>query len=91
LSFYSVLGGTVEALDAQMLFDSLEEQLDLPAATIELSGERRQVEVFVQKRTRNQVSILQILHCRYNRWARRPTYSSALFTLVRRVQPKNRA
>ncbi len=37
-----VLGGAEEALDAQVLLDPLKEQLDLPAAFVELrDGERR--------------------------------------------------
>lgn len=50
MRFDRILGDTVEALDAQMLFDPFEEQLDLPAATIELSeGQRGQIEVVGQK------------------------------------------
>ena len=45
-----VLGGAEEALDAQVLLDPFEEQLDLPAAFVEpCDGERRQGEVVCQK------------------------------------------
>ena len=35
LGLHGVLGGAVEALDAQVLLDPLEEQFDLPAATVQ--------------------------------------------------------
>jgi hypothetical protein len=35
LRFYCVFAGPVESLDAQVLLDPFEEQLDLPAALIE--------------------------------------------------------
>ncbi len=35
LGFDGILGGTVEALDPQVLLDPFEEQLDLPAALVE--------------------------------------------------------
>ena len=40
LSFDGVLGGAIEALDAQVLLDPLEEQLDLPAALVQLGDGR---------------------------------------------------
>ena len=50
LGFDGVLGGAVEALDAQVLLDPFEEQLDLPAAFVELGdGQRRQGEVVGQE------------------------------------------
>ena len=46
LRLHGVLRGSIEPLDAQMLLDPLEEQLDLPAALVELAnGHGRQVEV----------------------------------------------
>ncbi len=46
LSFDGVLGSAIEALDAQVLLDPLEEQLDLPAAFVEPGdGDRRQAEI----------------------------------------------
>ncbi len=45
-----ILAGAVEPLDPKMLVDPLEEQFDLPAATIQLrDGQRRQVEVVGEK------------------------------------------
>jgi hypothetical protein len=38
LSAQGVLGSAVEILDAQVLFDPLEEQFDLPTAAIELGN-----------------------------------------------------
>ena len=50
LRLHRVLGGAVEALDAQVLFDPLEEQLDLPAASVKRAdGECWQDEVVGQK------------------------------------------
>ncbi len=50
LGLDGVLGGAEEALDAQVLFDPFEEQLDLPAAFVEPGdGERRQGEVVGQE------------------------------------------
>jgi len=50
LSFDSILAGAVEGLDKQVLLDPFEEQLDLPAAAIQLgNGVRRQVEVVAQE------------------------------------------
>ena len=46
----SVLGGTEERLDAKMLLDPLEEQFDLPAATIQFAdGKGGQVETVGEK------------------------------------------
>ncbi len=46
LSLQGILGSAVELLDAQVLFDPFEEQLDLPTAAIELGDrQRRQAEV----------------------------------------------
>ena len=36
MGFHCVLGGAVEGLDTQVLFDPFEEQFDLPAAAVEL-------------------------------------------------------
>ena len=41
LSFYSVLGGAVEPLDTQMLFDPFEEQFDLPTTFVERTNSER--------------------------------------------------
>ena len=50
LSLHGVVGRAVESLDPQMLFDPLEEQLDLPAALVESRDrERRQREVVGQE------------------------------------------
>ena len=50
MRLHGVLGGAVKRLDAQILFDPFEEQLDLPAATIKLrDGQRRQVEIVGQE------------------------------------------
>ena len=50
LGFDGVLAGAEEAFDAQVLLDPLEEQLDLPAAFVELGdGQRRQREVVGQE------------------------------------------
>jgi hypothetical protein len=50
LSLDGILAGAVEPLDPKILFDLLEEQFDLPAATIQLrNGQRRQVEVVCEK------------------------------------------
>ncbi len=50
LGLDGVLGVAEEALDAQVLLDPFEEQLDLPAAFVEpCDGERRQGEVVCQK------------------------------------------
>ena len=50
LSLQRVWGGSVEHLDAQMLFDPFEEQFDLPAAAIKLGdGRRRQGKVVRQE------------------------------------------
>lgn len=37
MGFHCVLGGAVEGLDTQVLFDPFEEQFDLPATAVELS------------------------------------------------------
>lgn len=43
LRLHCVLGGTIEGLDPQMLFDPAEEQLHLPPGSIQLGdGERRE-------------------------------------------------
>jgi len=50
LCFDRVLGGALEPLDPKMLFDPLEKQFDLPAATVKLGdGQRRQLEVVGQE------------------------------------------
>ncbi len=50
LGFDSVLGSAKEALDAQVLFDPFEEQLHLPAITVEIGhGLRRYGEVVGQE------------------------------------------
>ena len=50
LGFHGVFRGPEEPLDAQMLLDPLEEQLDLPAAAIEISNDAgRQREVVGQE------------------------------------------
>src|SRR6266567_1122276 len=47
---HSVFGSAVEALDAQMLFDPLEEQLHLPSAPVQgANGQRRQRKLVDQK------------------------------------------
>jgi hypothetical protein len=40
LDLYCILTGTVERLDAQMLLDPFEEQLDLPATLVDLSDHK---------------------------------------------------
>src|SRR4249920_2768732 len=48
---HSVFGSAVEALDAQMLFDPLEEQLHLPSAPVQgANGQRRQRKLVGQER-----------------------------------------
>ena len=50
LRLHGVLAGAQERLDAQMLFDPFEEQLDLPAALVERADrQRRQCRVVGQE------------------------------------------
>lgn len=50
MSFDRVFGGAEERFDAQMLFDPLEEQLDLPTTAVKLGdGQCRQCEVVGEK------------------------------------------
>jgi len=50
LRAYGVLRGAVEALDAQVLLDPLEEQLHLPSAPVQgANGQRRQSKLVGQK------------------------------------------
>ena len=50
LGFYRIDGSTVEGLDAEMLFDPLEEQFDLPSAFVECgNGQRGKDEIVGQK------------------------------------------
>ena len=50
LGLHRVFGGAVERLDAQVLLDPLEEQLDLPAASIKIGdGLGRELEVVGQE------------------------------------------
>lgn len=50
LGLHGILRGAIEGLDPEMLLDPLEEELDLPAATVQLgNGRRRQTEVVGQK------------------------------------------
>lgn len=59
LGFDRVLRIAEEGLDMQMLFDPLEEQLDLPTAAIQLGdGARRQVGIVRQKHQRLALGIL---------------------------------
>ena len=53
LRFHGILAVADETLDAQMLLDPLEEQLDMPAALVERSdGQGRQRRVVGQKHQR---------------------------------------
>ena len=50
MSLDCILGGAIETLDTQMLFDPFEEQLDLPATTIKIgNGQCGQIEIVGQK------------------------------------------
>lgn len=50
LSLHGVLGCAVEGFDPKMLFDPLEEDFDLPGASVKLGdGERRKLEVVAQE------------------------------------------
>ena len=51
LGLHRILGGTIESLDAKMLFDPFEEEFYLPATPVELcDGLRREREVVAKKR-----------------------------------------
>ncbi len=62
LGLDGVLGGAEESLDAQVLLDPFEEQLDLPAAFVELyNGQRRQGDVVGQEGKGFPVSVSRYL------------------------------
>ena len=68
LGFHGILRGAIELLDAKMLLDPLEEQLDLPAAFVKRAdGQRGQIELVAQKN-----------HADDDRWLKRRVENAVL-------------